>query len=52
LGIRDQAVSGLWHFSHRNRKRNKVSFTVALPIRNDTSGIENGKVDCEREASG
>jgi hypothetical protein len=29
FGVRDHAVIGLWHFSQRNRKRNKVPFTVA-----------------------
>ena len=28
LGVRDHTVIGLWYFSQRNRRKNKVSFTL------------------------
>jgi len=44
FGVRDHAVIGLWHFSQRNRKRNKVSFTLDLIMPDDTPGLKNGEV--------
>jgi hypothetical protein len=48
FGVRYQAVIGLWHFSQRNRKRNKVSFTLGLIMPDDTPGLKNGKLVASR----
>jgi hypothetical protein len=44
--VRDHAVIGLWHFSQRNRKRNKVSFTLDLIMPDDTPRLKNAEGGC------
>ena len=51
FGVRDHAVIGLWHLSQRNRKRNKVSFTLDLIMPDDTPGLRYGEVGCRRNSA-
>ena len=52
FGVRDHAVIGLWHFSQRNRKRNKISFTLDLIMTDDTPVLKNGEVHCVAQQCG